>query len=129
MTLADKINLIELMDNTTITATESGYTIETIDGSEEAKDAKALEDWLNYQIAADPGYYYISLLDWYKDCSDTTINEARKHNKQIIGFKIFDNISGENLTDLLSPAVSDWQEIKVADREIRPDTVAVYVDC
>lgn len=129
MTLAEKINLVELMDNTIITATESGYTIETIDGSEEVKDAKALEDWLNYQIAADPGYYYISLHDWYMDCSSITIPEAQKHNKQIIGFKIFDNISGENLTYLLSPAVSDWQEIKVADIEIRPDTVAVYVDC
>lgn len=129
MTLADKINLVELMDNTTITETESGYTIETIDGSEEVKDTKALEDWLNYQIAADPGYYYISLLDWWRDCSSITIPEAKKHNKQIIGFQIFDNISGENLTDLLSPEVSDWREIKVADIEIRPDTVAVYVDC
>lgn len=127
MTLAEKINLVELMDNTTITETESGYTIETIDGSEEVKDDKALEDWLNYQIAADPGYYYISLLDWYTDCSSITIPEAKKHNKQIVGFKIFDNLSGENMTDLLSPV--DWRDFKVADVEISPDYVAVYIDC
>ena len=127
MTIAEKINLVELMDHTVITETESGYTIETMDSTETVKDTKALEDWLNYQIAADPGYYYISLADWYKDCSQIAVDEARKTNKQLAGFRIFDNVSGENLTDLFG--YTTWLDLKVADTEIRPDYIAVYVDC
>ena len=50
MELAEKINLVELMDNTVIEKTAAGYTIDTADGTETVKDIKALNDWLDYQI-------------------------------------------------------------------------------
>lgn len=65
MTLAEKINLVELMDNTIITETESGYTIETIDGEEEVFSSKAeLEFWLNNQLSADPAFYGLSVWEY-----------------------------------------------------------------
>lgn len=79
MTLAEKINLVELMDNTTITETESGYTIETIDGSEEVKDTKALNDWLDYQIK--------------ETLKAASVEEA--FNIMPVAFAMVDSISGE----------------------------------
>ena len=63
MTLKDKIALIEKYDSTIIKPTERGYIVSIFEGEVdiELNTKRELEDWVNYQLAADPAYYGLNV--------------------------------------------------------------------
>lgn len=130
MTITDKINLIGEKDNTVIEKVSigiaKGYIVTTDEDTIVFASDKELEDWMDYQIASDPAYYGISLNDWYHTCSNIACNDAaKKAGRDYLGFKIFDNISGENLTETLE--YSDWNIAKVDGIEYGKEYISLYV--
>ena len=68
----------------------------------------------------------MTLEKWYLEKADSVCAEAaRKYKVEYIGFKIYDNISGENITNDID--YEDWNISKVQAVTIEEDDVRVWV--
>jgi hypothetical protein len=103
MTLKDKIALIEKYDSTIIKPAERGYVIDMTEwGTDiELDTIEEVEDWVDYQLAADPEYYKLNVGEFY---------EVAMHP---LGIRICDAMTGEGIT-----ANSDDDLVYIASRPI-----------
>ena len=68
----------------------------------------------------------MTLQEWYKTEADAICAEAASRvQREWIGFRLLDAITGENITNDIDP--EEWDAVKVDAIETRPDFVAVYV--
>ena len=68
----------------------------------------------------------MTLAVWYhRKANEVCSKAAERQEKDYIGFKIFDDISGENLTDEV--ANWNWDEFTVSAVEEREGYIAVYI--
>lgn len=68
----------------------------------------------------------MTLEKWYLEKADRVCAEAaRKYKVEYIGFKIYDDISGENITNDID--YEDWNIAKVQAVTIAEDHVRVWV--
>lgn len=67
-----------------------------------------------------------TLSEWYKSRSAIECNSAaQKANAKSLGFKVFDAISGDDITETLD--LDEWNNVIVDAVEHTPEYVAVYV--
>lgn len=86
MTLVQKIALLQEKDGTTIATNEHGYIVSTVDEDIELETKEELEDWIDYQLAADPVFYGLNVGDFII---------ASSHP---LGIRLLDGVSGEPIT-------------------------------
>lgn len=69
----------------------------------------------------------MTLKKWYLEKADRVCDEAaKKYKVEYIGFKIYDNISGENITNDID--YEDWNIAIVKAVTIEEDDVRVWVE-